>query len=341
MRALALALALASLPGAPAECRRRVYVDLGANWANTLRLHDKLQNHVRHATMKPPDPLRFDNCSYSWEVYAFEASPVMHPFVDRFVAYLNGIAQKPVLTVPPVGGSIQMLAYAKAFGCSYRHNKTEYPLMYSCMYNIFRDAYNALRVDPALNDTALVRRRLDEAATPNRGHETRYTFVPAAVGAADGVLDMEWPAGVLLYINEPLEPVPRPDGVPAAMRVQVVDWVQWLTSHFRHDDIVLVKMDVEGAEHPILNRMMRERSIDLVDVLGLECHRTSSSKHQCATLQGQLSQHGVRLVSEASYSPSSTGVDPYSHPKDFMPVDPRSRGFSAPPATSTIRAHGG
>ena len=226
-------------------CRRRVYMDLGANWANTLRLHYQLQNHIRRSTLSPADVMAFNNCSYQWEVYAFEASPIMHPLIEAFVKHLNRNGPRPALTVPPVGGSIQMLSYAKTFGCPSRHNHSEYEKMYECMYRIFRQPYSELAVDPALNDSGLVQRRLDEALHPNLGSSMRYTFVPAAVGASPGVLDMHWPAGSLI-MEVPNLPLPRPAGVPELMRVPVVDWVQWLKHHFRHEDLIIVKMDIEG-----------------------------------------------------------------------------------------------
>ena len=314
-------------------CRRQVYLDLGANWANTLRLHYKLQHHVRQSTQKPADPMSFNNCTFEWEIYAFEASPVMHPFIEAFVKHLNNQGERPALTVPPVGGSIQMLSYAKHFGCPSRHNHTEYSRMYKCMNRIFRQPYSNLAIDPALNDTGLIQRRLDEALYPNRGKSMRYTFIPAAVGAAQSAIDMEWPAGVLLYVDTPDEPVPRPAGVPELMRVAVIDWVEWLKKHFRPEDIIIVKMDVEGAEHPILRRMMADGgrqqlgvsrdSIHLIDVLGLECHAARGMPRLCPNLLVDITRHGVRLVSEAAYSPSSSGVDPFSHVKDMMPIDPR------------------
>ena len=55
---------------------RRVYIDAGANWANTLRLYDELGTifpDVRAASSQP------------WEIYAFEASPVIHPCAEEFV----------------------------------------------------------------------------------------------------------------------------------------------------------------------------------------------------------------------------------------------------------------
>ena len=89
-RRLLLAAALVALPTTiSSDCRRQVYLDLGANWANTLRLHHKLQNSIRRTTRFPVDPSPFNNCSYEWEVYSFEASPVIHPFVDAFVKFLN------------------------------------------------------------------------------------------------------------------------------------------------------------------------------------------------------------------------------------------------------------
>lgn len=241
-------------------------MDLGANWANTLRLHHKLKGHVRQKILHPSDPRAFNNCSYEWEVYAFEASPVMHPFIESFVKHLNGDGPRPPIVVPPVGGSIQMLAYAKHFGCPSRHNRTDYPRMYRCMNHIFREPYSTLSVDPSLNDSTLLQRRLDEAAVPNRGTATRYTFVPAAVGGVAGELYVEWPAGVLLYVDAPGNPkerIPRPAGVPVHMSVGVINWAQWLKQHFQHDDIVLVKVRVahqqgrQQHEHDLVSRSRR------------------------------------------------------------------------------------
>ena len=300
-------------------------MDLGANWANTMRLYPVLERHVRRATLSPVDVTPFNNCTHEWEVYSFEPSPVMQPFVDAFARHLNGEGARPEILVPPVGSSIQMLAYAKHFGCPSRHNRSEYTAMYRCMNRIFAEPYSRLAVDPALNSSALLRKRLHEAATPNRASSTRYTFVPAAVGAEAGTLENPWPSGVLINVTEepPEELVPRPSRVPVEMSVAIVDWVAWLKQHFTETDIVVVKMDVEGAEHEILDRMMRESSIGLIDVLGLECHTKHRNGQVCKSLYNRLTQSGVRLVSEASYSPSSSGVDPFSYAQDFMPVDPR------------------
>ena len=65
---------------------RRVYIDAGANWANTLRLYrDELHKLSRF-------PVKRSTSSQPWEIYAFEASPVIQPFVEDFVKHLNGLA---------------------------------------------------------------------------------------------------------------------------------------------------------------------------------------------------------------------------------------------------------
>ena len=65
----------------------QVYIDLGANWANTLRLFKDIPWRQGHQYSGP------------WEVYAFEASPLIQPFVERFTRYLNGAQDRPPLTV--------------------------------------------------------------------------------------------------------------------------------------------------------------------------------------------------------------------------------------------------
>ena len=175
-------------------CHRRIYIDAGANWANTLRLHTKLEKSVPKVKREALN----SSCAYEWEVYGFEASPLMNPYNDRFVKHLNGKAPRPSLTVPPVGGSIQMLHYARHYGCPSKHDKRQYLQMYDCMNAIFNPAYAALKVYPALSEPNLVKRRLDKAAVPNTGSSTRFTFVPAAVGAVNSTLEMCWPYGMLL-----------------------------------------------------------------------------------------------------------------------------------------------
>ena len=55
-------------------------------------------------------------------------------------------------------------------------------------------------------------------------------------------------------------------------RVRVVDIPAWIESSFSMQDYVILKMDVEGAEHGILEQLVKRGVLPLIDVLAIECH---------------------------------------------------------------------
>ena len=144
---------------------RHVYVDMGANWANTLRLWQDMG-------------IKGENSS--WEVYAFEASPLIQPYVERFTQWLNGKGSKPELTVPPAGSSSELNQYAARCGCP----TGDLDAMRQCMWKTFEAQLNRLAPDPALNSSTLIEARLAEAKVRSP-EQNRYTFIPAAVGVKD------------------------------------------------------------------------------------------------------------------------------------------------------------
>ena len=83
---------------------RNVYVDLGANWCNSLRL-------FAHVPSAPPP-------TEPWQVYAFEAAPLIVPFVERCCADLTRGLPLPRAPVPPTGSSQQLLKHARSLNCT-------------------------------------------------------------------------------------------------------------------------------------------------------------------------------------------------------------------------------
>ena len=77
----------------PTACLpRRVYLDLGVNWGNTLRLYE---------TIGDPSGSAHRVQAKAWHVYGFEASPRIQPFVEQFVNWLGGTTlQEPEPCVP-------------------------------------------------------------------------------------------------------------------------------------------------------------------------------------------------------------------------------------------------
>ena len=90
---------------------------------------------------------------------------------------------------------------------------------------------------------------------------------------------------------------------------QVVDFPSWLSEHFTVKDYVVLKLDVEGAEHEILAKMLKLGQTKLIDQLGIECHGT----HSCSKLLTSLSDAKVsyRIESERLRRKPGSGLATY------------------------------
>ncbi|MBL7132263.1 MAG: FkbM family methyltransferase [Candidatus Omnitrophica bacterium] len=62
------------------------------------------------------------------------------------------------------------------------------------------------------------------------------------------------------------------DTTKKSIKVDSVDFGQWLKENFKQEDIIFVKLDIEGAEYPILDKMLKDESIEYVDKLYVEFH---------------------------------------------------------------------
>jgi len=54
--------------------------------------------------------------------------------------------------------------------------------------------------------------------------------------------------------------------------VECIDFSKWIESHFSIDDYIAVKMDIEGAEYEVLNKMILDQTIGYIDDLYMEWH---------------------------------------------------------------------
>lgn len=67
------------------------------------------------------------------------------------------------------------------------------------------------------------------------------------------------------------------------IEVKCIDFSMWLKSNFSKNDYIVLKMDIEGAEYQVLNKMIEDRTIEYVDELFMDWHYTKlpmeSSEH--------------------------------------------------------------
>lgn len=249
---------------------RHIYIDLGANWCNTLDMYKEIN-------------LNMDD--EIWEIYAFEASPFLQRYVNDYVDYKNGIREEPIVNVPRSGSSYDLASYGPKYGCRGSINAIK-----SCIYSKIGPELKKLKPDPYfVNNANLIHSRKSLAAeTPIK---TRYVHIPAAAGNRDGSFQV-WGdeksqlIGGVTSVNI---------GKWQAYTVPVVDIVTWMRKYFSKDDFIVLKMDIEGAEFPILNEMLDNNDIQNINYLLMECH---SKGGNCNTLRQRLRRVQSLVVME-------------------------------------------
>lgn len=157
---------------------RRVYLDMGTNWGDTLDLYKQGLADPKHGN------------ATNWEVFGFEAAPLLMPYLDQLVQWKNGIVgvTHPVTCQPTAGSTHDKIRFAAAVGCS----RSWAAKMNFCMSEAFRDAFLHVRPDMTLIKRSTVDQRLELALHgPRLGalSGTRYVFVPAAVGGHAGTIN--------------------------------------------------------------------------------------------------------------------------------------------------------
>lgn len=81
------------------------------------------------------------------------------------------------------------------------------------------------------------------------------------------------------------------------IEVDTFDFSKWLESFA--GDFVVVKMDIEGAEFPILKKMLKDSTYKIVDVLMVEFHPNKVVEYTTTSkirLIRRLKDHGVNIL---------------------------------------------
>jgi len=238
-----------------------VYIDAGANWANTLRLYRDIEPTASTAP---------------WEVYAFEASPLITPFLERYCTWLDGggIGVAPSSCLPQSGSTAHLFRYTSAVGC---------PESRECMWSFFAKPLAALAPDPRLNSTELIQKRLAKAQRASS--RTRYTLIPAGVAAENTHITID--SNPQQLIRGGALTVDANPSRSYVFRVPVVDLVGWIRASFKPADQVVLKIDVEGVEHEIFEALTQGGGWDRIDVLAFECH-ARLGRRSCAGLMARV-----------------------------------------------------
>jgi len=56
------------------------------------------------------------------------------------------------------------------------------------------------------------------------------------------------------------------------INVQCIDFSQWIKDNFSKEDYIVIKMDIEGAEYEVLDKMLKDNTVEYVDLMFIEYH---------------------------------------------------------------------
>jgi FkbM family methyltransferase len=95
--------------------------------------------------------------------------------------------------------------------------------------------------------------------------------------------------------------------------IESVDFSKWIMKNFSREDFIVLKLDVEGAEYKILNKMIEDGSIDYIDILYSEYHyeraKSEATIEEFSNLRKKINEYDleVRTAIEWYYAKTKNG----------------------------------
>lgn len=81
------------------------------------------------------------------------------------------------------------------------------------------------------------------------------------------------------------------------LKISCIDFSKWIEHNFQKDDNIVLKINIEGAEYDILEKMIADGTIDYINTLFVQFHRErigmSIDKHN--KLINALKEHSVKF----------------------------------------------
>lgn len=105
------------------------------------------------------------------------------------------------------------------------------------------------------------------------------TFKPWAAWTFDGLVEMaadgtDTPMGSTLMPGKQAIWDSHPH-----VTVKAFDFSKWLNQKFTVEDFVIIKMDIEGAEFPVLKKMVKDGTIRIPNLLFVEFHQNKVKEY--------------------------------------------------------------
>lgn len=130
------------------------------------------------------------------------------------------------------------------------------------------------------------------------------TFLPCALWTTDGKIPIFGKGMLSVFGNSNASQAKGRKRIkkPAIKTAfaPAIDFSKWLLTNVQPNDFVMVKLDIEGAEHELLRHMIQTKAIFLLDEIFVECHwkswsraRADKSRTDCVKLLTNLRELGL------------------------------------------------
>jgi FkbM family methyltransferase len=242
---------------------RNIYIDGGAKDATTMMFFEQ----AAHSPFK----------NTPWDVYSFEPCPIffeLDEYEADHLSHRNSAVRTPRYVSVPVSCGDEPEKFRVEGEC-------KNALMQTIKFQqTVLSEYNAKPLDVAKVEQRLKRRPDSEQALPPGW----FSFVPAAISSTDGVLQFSWSVDNVWNGGGTSVGIDTHDMAVQKFDVVAMDFAKWLPTVARPVDYVYVKLDIEGAEFAVLERLMETGAIHLIDELSIEFHERFDDSHTVETL---------------------------------------------------------
>jgi FkbM family methyltransferase len=75
------------------------------------------------------------------------------------------------------------------------------------------------------------------------------------------------------------------------IEIPCFDLSAWIKKTFQPDDYIILKLDIEGAEYAVLNKMIEDKTLDMVNELWGEWHHDKISDRETLQLADKIYKH--------------------------------------------------
>jgi hypothetical protein len=238
--------------------KRNIYLDLGAFMGDTLNMFE-VMGVERRAHKNTP-----------WEIYAFEACPLLAHQTQLVVDKLNGLSlDEPVSfrEVPRMHNHV-LLAYEKNFPWSRRLG-----FYFEQFEKILVRRISTKGTYKNILESSIdkVREQMLIARAPIEDTRNRYMSFAAGVGPEDSFFEMKW--HLSNYMNGGGNICGIDYGTPRhVFQIPVINLSNWIKNSFTKEDYIYVKMDIEGMEFSLVETLYLSGALDYIKEMDVEWH---------------------------------------------------------------------